>query len=104
MSVANPLERWVRFFNEKGRIMDEQLKAIEDLRRLGILITPPSERVRFPFREFHVIGHTTLDSNELRHGDHWYLYANVGEKPLLVEVKWADSLSNSPNAKFSGSL
>jgi len=82
--------------------MNEQLKAIEDLRRLGILITPPSERVRFPFREFHVIGHTTLDSNELRHGDHWYLYANVGEKPLLVEVKWADSLSNSPNAEFSG--
>ncbi|MCA2954769.1 MAG: hypothetical protein IM321_02330 [Microcystis sp. M010S1] len=99
MSVANPLERSVRFFNEKGRIMDEQLKAIEDLRRLGILITPPSERVRFPFREFHVIGHTTLDSNELRHGDHWYLYENVGKKPLLVEVKWADSSGQSSENK-----
>jgi hypothetical protein len=96
VSVANPLERWVRFFNEKGRIMDEQLKAIEDLRRLGILITPPSERTGFPLREFHQIGHSTIQSSELRHGDHWYLYANIGERPLLVEVKWAEAWEN-PN-------
>jgi hypothetical protein len=71
------------------------LKAIEEMRRLGILMNPPSKLGEFPLREFYVVGHTTLDSNELRHGDHWYLYENVGKKPLLVEVKWADSSGQS---------
>jgi len=42
-------------------------------------MNPPSKLGEFPLREFHVVGHTTLDSNELRHGDHWYLYENVGK-------------------------
>ena len=79
-------------------IKQEDLKAIQNLRQLGILITPPSERVRFPFREFHQIGHSTIQSSELRHGDHWYLYANIGERPLLVEVKWAEAWEN-PNGE-----
>ncbi len=57
------------------------LKAIEEMRRLGILMNPPSKLGEFPLRAFHLVGHTTLDSNELRHGDHWYLYENVGKKP-----------------------
>ena len=72
----------------------EDVELIQDLRKLGILITPPSERVRFPFREFHQIGHSTIQSSELRHGDHWYLYPNIGERPLLVEVKWAEAWEN----------
>ncbi len=44
------------------------LKAIEEMRRLGILMNPPSKLGEFPLREFHLVGHTTLDSNELRHG------------------------------------
>jgi hypothetical protein len=75
------------------------LKAIEEMRRLGILMNPPSKLGEFPLREFHLVGHTTLDSNELRHGDHWYLYENVGKKPLLVEVKWADSSGQSSENK-----
>lgn len=75
------------------------LKGIEEMRRLGILMNPPSKLGEFPIREFHVVGHTTLDSNELRHGDHWYLYENVGKKPLLVEVKWADSSGQSSESK-----
>ena len=75
------------------------LKGIEEMRRLGILMNPPSKLGEFPLREFHVVGHTTLDSNELRHGDHWYLYENVGKKPLLVEVKLADSSGQSSENK-----
>jgi hypothetical protein len=75
------------------------LKAIEEMRRLGILMNPPSKLGEFPLREFHLVGHTTLDSNELRHGDHWYLYENVGKKPLLVEVKWADYSGQSSENK-----
>lgn len=75
------------------------LKGIEEMRRLGILMNPPSKLGEFPVREFHVVGHTTLDSNELRHGDHWYLYENVGKKPLLVEVKWADYSGQSSENK-----
>ena len=75
------------------------LKGIEEMRRLGILMNPPSKLGEFPIREFHVVGHTTLDSNELCHGDHWYLYENVGKKPLLVEVKWADYSGQSSESK-----
>jgi len=75
------------------------LKGIEEMRRLGILMNPPSKLGEFPIREFHVVGHTTLDSNELRHGDHWYLYENVGKKPLLVEVKLADYSGQSSESK-----
>lgn len=75
------------------------LKGIEEMRRLGILMNPPSKLGEFPIREFHVVGHATLDSNELRHGDHWYLYENVGKKPLLVEVKLADYSGQSSESK-----
>lgn len=53
-------------------------------------ICPPHQEKSSP-REIRLLGRNILDNSELREGDRLYLYVSLECKPLVAELKLADS-------------